>query len=90
MRLSLEPGSPDFNPRIHSQARIYLNDELRFGVIFADDALGLAKYLRLDANGRIVPDPVTREPIVDSFFGKVRIELPDELRRVIDTQTQAA
>lgn len=78
MRLSLDPKSPDFDPALGATARVYLNGQLRNGVLFADASLGLAKVLRLDESGKARIDPRSRQPIVDSFFGNVRIEWADK------------
>jgi hypothetical protein len=90
MKFNSDPRSDEYDAGLVDTARVFLNDVHRPTVIYADDGTGLAKYFRTESNGMVALDPLTHRPIVDSFFGKVRIEIPDEIRRRLDRSAQDA
>jgi hypothetical protein len=90
MRWNLDPRSKDYDAELIQTGRVYLNGKLTSGVIYADEGTGLAKYFRTQNDGSFVIDPCDQRPIVDSFFGKVLIEAPTEIRQRLDRAAQSA
>ena len=60
---------------VASWVMVFLNDKLQSHVIYVDETSGCVKRHKVDPDGRINVDMVTRQIIVETLYGKAEIVL---------------
>jgi hypothetical protein len=81
MRLSTQRDDAGYHAAA-SRCKVFLAGAERSNVVTADEERRYALLHRLDQNGRsVIKDGA---PQFDEFHGDVRIEIPDDLRQLVD------
>lgn len=82
MRISAFKDSPFYmSPSLCGPVKVFLDGVERSGVMEADEEGRRALLVRRDEKGNVTIDLKTEQVRTDEFFGHVRIEAPDEVRR---------
>lgn len=90
MKVSIERNSDAYSEFAnHPEIRVFLAGSERQGVIYANEERRMAKQYRFGSDGRLAKDS-KGEPIIDSFYGDVRIDCPEWLRLEIETSQNPA
>jgi hypothetical protein len=83
MRLSADPTDPAW-PGFHlGGVRILLDGIERSDVVTADEeGRHIVRYVR-DSAGRLIIDTSTREPMRETLYGTVHIDMPEDTARTL-------